>query len=66
MKIKLNGQDYNTEKETLLELLSELGIMPERVAVELNLCVIRRADLAKQKIQDGDVVEIINFVGGGI
>lgn len=65
MQIKLNGQDYQTEKETLSELLAELGIMPERVAVELNLRIIKRAELSTQKIREGDIIEIINFVGGG-
>lgn len=65
MQIKLNGQDYQTEKETLSELLAELAIMPERVAVELNLKIIKRAELSTQKIREGDIIEIINFVGGG-
>ncbi|MCX7914270.1 MAG: sulfur carrier protein ThiS [Thermodesulfovibrionales bacterium] len=63
--IKLNGETYNTEKETLLELLSELKIIPERVVVEVNLEIIKRADLAKIKLKEGDSVEIVNFVGGG-
>lgn len=65
MKIKVNGENYQTEKETLAELLSELGVMPERVAVELNLKVIKRAGFSTQVLKEGDSVEIINFVGGG-
>ncbi len=65
MIIKLNGQDYKTEKQTLSELLSELAILPEHVAVELNLRIIKRADLPTQTLKEGDTVEIINFVGGG-
>ncbi len=66
MKIRLNGQDYNIEEElSVEELLRRLSILPERVAVEVNLQVIRKADFKCFKIKDGDVVEIVNFVGGG-
>lgn len=65
MIIKLNGENYHTEKETLAQLLGELGIMPERVAVEVNLKGIKKADFSKLLLKEGDVIEIINFVGGG-
>lgn len=66
MKIKVNGEDYLTEKQTLVQLLSEMGITPERVAVELNLKVIKKADFSNQILKEGDSIEIVNFVGGGI
>lgn len=66
MKIKVNGEDFLTEKQTLAQLLSEMGIMPERVAVELNLKVIKKADFYTQLLKEGDSIEIVNFVGGGI
>ncbi len=47
------------------ELLEELKIMPARVAVEVNLKIIRKAEYDKYELADGDVVEIVNFVGGG-
>ncbi len=66
MKIRLNGEDYEIEGElTLEELLRRLSILPERVAVEVNLQVIRKNDFKDFKVKDGDVVEIVNFVGGG-
>jgi sulfur carrier protein len=39
--------------------------LPGRVAVEVNLKIIRKADYVTQGIADGDSVEIVNFVGGG-
>ncbi|MCL0038364.1 sulfur carrier protein ThiS [Thermodesulfovibrionales bacterium] len=65
MRLKVNGEDYETKAETIGQLLGELEIMPERVAVEVNLEVIKRADFGNYGLKDGDVAEIIYFVGGG-
>jgi sulfur carrier protein len=46
-------------------LLEALGIDPRRVAVELNLVVLKRAAFATTMVQAGDTMEIVNFVGGG-
>ncbi len=66
MKIKVNGEDKETQNENVLQLLKELDIVPERVAVEVNLGIIKRADFENCKLHDGDTVEIVYFVGGGI
>jgi sulfur carrier protein len=42
-----------------------LKIDPRRVAVEHNLIVVKRVQYDSTQIQDGDEVEIVNFVGGG-
>ncbi len=65
MKIRLNGEDYETEAETLKQLIQELQITTDRVAVELNLTIIRKADHDSTTIKENDAVEIIQFVGGG-
>jgi sulfur carrier protein len=65
MKISINGEERETDKATVALLLDELGILPGRVAVEVNLKIIRKADYVSQGIKDGDSVEIVNFVGGG-
>lgn len=65
MLIKVNGKQYTTEKETISQLLEELGIMPERVAVEVNMRIIKKTDFQSFPLSDGDVLEIVNFVGGG-
>ncbi len=63
----MNGKEYSTDKDTLTieSLLNELGIIPERVAVEVNLSVIKKKDYKDHFLKDGDRVEIVNFVGGG-
>jgi len=46
-------------------LLQYLGITEERVALEINRKIIRRADWDSTPVSDGDRVEIVQFVGGG-
>ncbi len=50
---------------TLSALLVHLGVDARRVAVEHNLNVVKRASYDSTQIQDGDQIEIVNFVGGG-
>ncbi len=66
MRLKINGETVEDVKATtVLELLRELGVQEGRVAVEVNLSVIRKPEFANFRLKDGDVVEIVNFVGGG-
>ena len=50
---------------TVTQLLSTLQIAPERVVVELNLAILKRAELGNTVLKDGDQVEVVHFVGGG-
>lgn len=65
MRLKVNGEEIDTAAATLSQLLKEKKIKPERVAVEVNLKVLRRTDLEQYLLHEGDIVEIVNFVGGG-
>lgn len=65
MRLKVNGEYIETQCETILKLLKELDIIPERVAVEVNLKVLKRAEFQDYRLKDGDSVEIVYFVGGG-
>ena len=66
MKISLNGEPHELAGPlTLNALLAQLNIDPRRVAVEHNLTVVKRANYDSTQIQDGDQIEIVNFVGGG-
>lgn len=65
MRLKVNGEYIETQCETILKLLKELDIIPERVAVEVNLKVLKRAEFQDYRLKDGDSVEIVHFVGGG-
>ena len=66
MKIRLNGDPFELAGPlTIAALLAELEIEPRRVAVEHNLDIIKRARYETTMINEGDEVEIVNFVGGG-
>ena len=64
--ITLNGDPFDIAGPlTVSDLLARLEIDPRRVAVEHNLTVLKRAAFETTLVQDGDLVEIVNFVGGG-
>lgn len=64
--IRLNGDAYEAPGPmTVTELLAHLQIDQRRVAVELNLTIIKRLSFDSTTITAGDEVEIVNFVGGG-
>jgi len=66
MKLTINGEIVNDLKAgTISALLDELKVQPGRVAVEVNLSVVRKAEFETFRLHDGDTVEIVNFVGGG-
>ncbi len=65
MIIKVNGERYITKAQTLSQLLEQLRIIPERVAVEVNLRIVKKPEFDSFRINEGDIVEIVNFVGGG-
>jgi len=64
--ITLNGERLELDRPlSVTDLLVELEIDPRRVAVEHNLSIIRRNTFPQVIVEDGDRVEIVNFVGGG-
>jgi sulfur carrier protein len=66
MRIIVNGAILEkSNAATVSELLRELLINSDRVAVEVNLTIIKKEAYSTFKLNDGDKVEIVNFVGGG-
>jgi thiamine biosynthesis protein ThiS len=66
MTITLNGDQHELAAPlSVSELLQQLDIDARRVAVELNLTVVKKAAYDSALLKDGDEVEIVNFVGGG-
>jgi thiamine biosynthesis protein ThiS len=66
MKIIINGQEQTFDPITLAALVEQLGMKQDRVAVELNRNIVPRADWAATNLAEGDRLEIVHFVGGGI
>ena len=66
MRLTVNGEEHEVpEGTTVPQLLQTLGVAPERVVVELNLTILKRAELSAATLSAGDRVEIVHFVGGG-
>jgi thiamine biosynthesis protein ThiS len=66
LTIMLNGERYDLAAPlTVADLLAHLAIDARRVAVEHNLTVVKRAAFGDTVVHDGDLVEIVNVVGGG-
>ena len=67
MRITVNGESKDVPEGTTLEaLIRLLALAPERLAVEFNHEVLRRALWDSTTLSEGDRVEIVHFVGGGI
>ena len=65
MRLVVNGEAREVPAgATVLELLETLGIRG-RVAVERNGTVLRQAEHAETRLAEGDVLEVVTFVGGG-
>lgn len=66
ISITVNGEHRRVVAGiTLAQLATELGLVPEKVAVERNLEVVPRSTLKDVVVEDGDDLEIVHFVGGG-
>ncbi|HDZ62100.1 MAG TPA: sulfur carrier protein ThiS [Nitrospirae bacterium] len=66
MKLNLNGTLSEFQDVLNVDgLLENLKIEPGRVAVEVNMAIVKKQDYEKAMLKEGDSVEIVNFVGGG-
>ena len=66
MRVYVNGEPRELNRPLMLvELVTELDLPPERIAVELNRVVVRRRDWSATTLNDEDRIEIVHFVGGG-
>ncbi len=63
--VKINGELKNADGKTLNEYLSENGYNILRVAAEKNGEVVPKSEYEHTVLSDGDVIEIVQFVGGG-
>jgi sulfur carrier protein len=66
VNLSLNGQPRQLATGTsIADLLAELGLAANHVAVEVNLELVPRARHAEHQLADGDRLEIVTLVGGG-
>src|SRR3569623_287860 len=65
LSLIVNGESRQTSAATVAQLIAELDLKPEKVAVEQNGAIVPRSTLGDAALADGDVLEIVHFVGGG-
>ena len=66
LQIQVNGERRDCRSgSTVGDLLRELDVKMERVAVELNLEILDRQEFDRRGLQQGDRIEILSFIGGG-
>ena len=66
MRVTVNGEARDLrDGVTVDELVGDLGLQARRIAVEINLDVLPRAEYTARSLHEGDVVEIVHFIGGG-
>ena len=66
IQIQVNGEQRDCQAgATVGDLLRELAMKTERVAVELNLEILDRKEFDHRSLKQGDRVEILSFIGGG-
>jgi thiamine biosynthesis protein ThiS len=70
MKVQINGDEREFANAavpfTLAALIESLGMKPDRVAVELNREIVSRAQWPQTALKEGDKLEVVQFVGGGL
>ena len=64
--IRCNGKEIQaTPESTVLDIINDLALNPATVVVEYDRLILKPEEYAGQRLQEGAVLEIIRFVGGG-
>jgi len=66
MDVVINGEEKKVEENsTLKELIEKLGVADKVMAAAVNMEIVKKKDWATHRLQEGDRVELLHFVGGG-
>lgn len=63
--VKVNGKELNIAGKTVSEYLETTNYNLKRIAVERNGYIVFKSHYDVSVLEDGDNLEIVNFVGGG-
>ena len=68
MQIQINGEqrEFPQMSLALSKLIEDLSLAPQRIAVEVNKTIVPRSNWEKTTVKDGDQIEVVHFVGGGV
>ena len=65
LSLIVNGEPRRAAAGSIADLVRQLELDPAKVAVERNGDIVPRSTLADVALAEGDVLEIVHFVGGG-
>lgn len=65
MNIQLNGKITAVAAANVASLVEELHLNPRQVAIERNREIVPRSTYGDVALSEGDVIEVVAFVGGG-
>ena len=66
ISIRLNGEVKTLDRVmTVREMLDHFGLPQQGVAVERNRAIVPKSRHGEEALADGDIIEMIHFVGGG-
>ena len=63
--VYINGCEQAANGKSVVDIINEMNIDKRTIAVELNEEIVSMADYDKTTLKDGDVLEVVSFVGGG-
>lgn len=63
--IRINGKDFNVAGTSVAKYLKDNGYDEKRVAVEINERIVPKGKYEETTFSDGDIIEVVSFVGGG-
>ena len=66
VRLRINGRDHFFDDEpTIVTVLEAMKVPRDAVAVEVNRTIVPRSVHDERRLEDGDEVEVVTFVGGG-
>ena len=63
--VKVNGESYEMDGRSVAFMLDSLNYDRTKIAVELNQDIVPKQTYEETILKNGDVVEVVSFVGGG-
>jgi len=67
MNLVINGEEHHDLPQplTVAGLIAHLGLPEKKIAIERNREIVSKSTFAEAELSDGDILEIIHFIGGG-
>lgn len=65
LHLEVNGNAMTVQAETLAALLRHLDLNDAAVVAEVNGVIVPRENFARHRLENGDTIELVRFVGGG-